>query len=829
MPKYKLDKRQVSRQDTTSPKNIVKGGGTSTTPSKGWVGGLRSTLPINAAMFIQDLAGNKTPLTTSDMKDSELKVLRQAARNSRYRTQSQSKDSSYRELNDSDYPSTTAKENMSNYLRSPVRRMQTTIGGGTLKDRGANTRLTDTFDYNTNRGMTPIKDLTAYDALRTIGGKFGSKEGDGVPVDINLGNLKRPTKYEEETMKFKKGTKGIRKAVNGLQDVVVPEQGSYSNVLSSTSSLAAAGSQFGPWGAAIGGAAGLGLGLLQKSKQDAANRNAVVTNQDRKMNRAYVGEEDSINQAPQRFKKGTKMIEIEGKKTPEIHTDKNFNVKNLGTTPHSKGGDKVQASEGDVVFNTQNSLTKFNKIATAIQLRDKATLNKEKNKLPEDKGSKNQTGNRGVSNTREKVFPRNTKIVGREDHLLNGLNFIGRNTVGRLYDGIINENNRVKNESLKLKGSNTKIPSNNSPQKLVTPLPKSIKTFNAGYKLPGKMFPTTSSNKAPVGTKSSGKVVRKTTPISNIVSKNNTDSIELLNSRTVNDISTDNLNNINKDILKSNADAINNTKPLDVSSPKTEVDNKKGQGLNNALQFAGVANNLFQGLKGEKPVNETYVNPQTIKYNDRSQSLRNQSNQAMNAQIANARSLSGGNIGNLRANSTAARIDNLTRQGGIDEREQARADAIQAQNVGIKNQATEVNANRKDKYQELNMQNRAAKQSYIDQAASDIGQYGMSKQEESYMRNRDRLAGEAQMAGYKSINGRYHHKSNLDGSTYFEPDAESSITRFGTSGGNRKTTPVDINPYDNVVNGKVVGKKRLGLMSKGTKAVSTKYKLKSVV
>lgn len=68
--------------------------------------------------------------------------------------------------------------------------------------------------------------------------------------------------------------------------------------------------------------------------------------------------------------KNVKVIEIEGKKTPEIHTDKNFNLKNLGTTPHYKGGTKVVATEGDVVFPTQNSPEKYNEIMTAIMKKD---------------------------------------------------------------------------------------------------------------------------------------------------------------------------------------------------------------------------------------------------------------------------------------------------------------------------------------------------------------------------------------------------------------------------------------------------------------------------
>lgn len=828
MPKYKLDKRQVSRQDTTSPKNIVKGGGTSITPSKGWVGALRSTLPINAAMFAQDLMGNKTPLKREDLNDEEVTALRKATRKANVR-------GNYGGVDYQDYD--TGNSSLETNLSNPSARMGTTLGrANQVKKSNNSTTLTDTFDYNDDvneefsfgKLNKKVKAKGLYGAIRYTGGLMGSKDGEGAKVDINLGNLKRPTKYENETMKFKKGTKGIKKAVSGLQDIAVPEQGSYSNVLSSTSSLASAGSQFGLVGGLIGGAAGLGLGLLNKNKQDAANERAKTVNLDNKMNRAYAGDEDTTNQGMQRFKNGgkvkTKVIEIEGKKTPEIHTDKNFNVKNLGTTPHSKGGDKVEAEEGDIVFNTQNSLAKFNRIATHLQEGNKAALIKEKNKLPEDKGMKNQTGNKGVK--KEKPFHYNSY----------GDKVYDEGYQVRTQPSTSSKRPTNPNKPLDVFGvrnfftpkpftpdarlaDGSSMKAGDKPFESVKPTVKPTETFNAGYKLPGKVFPTTSSNKAPTGTKTTGKIVRKTTPIS-----------QALNTPTQVGKFTPNQNMDEPDLsdlknrktLDQVAESAKGMKPLDaISSPSkttsptsTSTPSSSGNKANTALQFAGVANNLFQGLKGERPVDETYVNPQTIKYNDRSQGLRNQSNGMMNAQISNARALSGGNVGNLRANASAARIDNLTRQGGIDEREQSRADAIQAQNVGIKNQAMEVNANRKDRYQDMNAANRAAKTAYIDQAASDISKYGQLKQQEGYLRSRDDKALAAENAGLKALNNTSQFKYGRDGTSTFDPYSGSSnlFNRRRTS----KVKDIDLDPYDD-------DKKVRGVKSV---KINKKYKLK---
>jgi len=598
------------------------------------------------------------------------------------------------------------------------------------------------------------------------------------------------------------------------------------------------------------------------------------------VNRGYSADEITSNQGMQRFKKGgvvkTKTIEIEGKKTPEIHTDKNFNIKNLGTIPHSKGGNKVVAEEGDVVFNTQNSLTKYNKIASAINSGDKATLNSEKNKLPEDSGTKNQKGNRKVErdymmeeeDREAKGLPKPkymTKPVSRpvanpivkpklssdaKDHngytnsddyykSYKGKEVITNGVRGKLAnDGsgeVYYPNGRKKLPNGQMTRANA-LP--RSPLANLTPYAKAFKglpntsipdpnrsyvrpndfTLGAGGKGANNVTINPIVNKAITGAKnkpkvsSVGKSVKVPQKVSNMPSLSSiaptADKFSSIGDGS--DLATPKASNLldlsgAKSPVQSTASTQTTSGILDGGTTSA---NKNG--LSNLTQFAGVANNIFQGIKKEPAIDEKYYDPEKLKYTDRSQNLRNQSNQSMNASIANARSLSGGNIGNLRANAASARLSNLSTQSGIDEREQSRADAIANQNTEISNQAKQVNLGRRDTYQQLNMQNRAAKQAYLDQAASDIGQYGMSQREEAYMRSRDDKASAAQLAGYNSINGRYQHKSNLDGSTYFEPDADSSITKYGTSGGDRRVG---------------TRKKAFGIFKKGTKSI----KVKSVV
>jgi hypothetical protein len=78
----------------------------------------------------------------------------------------------------------------------------------------------------------------------------------------------------------------------------------------------------------------------------------------------------------------TKVIEIEAQKYPEIHTDSSFRIKNLGTRPHSVGGDKVLAEDGDIVFPTQSNGEKFFKTLNAISSGNKKYLMDFLKKLP---------------------------------------------------------------------------------------------------------------------------------------------------------------------------------------------------------------------------------------------------------------------------------------------------------------------------------------------------------------------------------------------------------------------------------------------------------------
>lgn len=201
----------------------------------------------------------------------------------------------------------------------------------------------------------------------------------------------------------------VDKYFNGTKSIVVPDVESYdagSSALSGAAQGASVGSALGPYGAAIGAVAGAGRGMMQgkanyKNSVE-ANENAKELNAQYKMQGIGDTEIDPMTQSFQAkngyhnsYEKGTKTIEIE---KGEVVTDEDYNIKGVGKTPHSQGGDDVVVEEGDTVFPTQKA-TDYKSLMTKI--RDykngvksaKTELDAEKNKLPSDsKKGKYPTG-----------------------------------------------------------------------------------------------------------------------------------------------------------------------------------------------------------------------------------------------------------------------------------------------------------------------------------------------------------------------------------------------------------------------------------------------------
>jgi hypothetical protein len=376
------------------------------------------------------------------------------------------------------------------------------------------------------------------------------------------------------------------------------------------------------------------------------------------------------------YSKGTKVIEIEGKETPEIHTDKNFNVKNLGTTPHSKGGDKVLAEGGDIVFPTQNSPKKYNEIMNAIMKKDKYKLKKEQSKLPEDKVSKARFG---------------MQVTGEEEDHATAADLAGH---------------RYPNAQ------------NMSP-----------------YKKPLTVAPGVNVDVTAYG-KGSAKGKRRATPTIDAESikfkapKDN-GPVDLSELEKI-----DNNNARSRSILGNTTNYSNNpdvnAESDDVSTKSDSTGNKKSKfDLNNMAELAPIGYNLGQGLFGKpEKVKRRNYNPNLEQYVDTSQTTRREADSLYKGALSNSRNLSGGSVANARANNQVAANAKFNAVNQIDSQEFGKQVDINNRNTNTLNNAKLTNLELDNKYDEIDSMNQAKKQEALSQGLTELGQLGSRNKSE---------------------------------------------------------------------------------------------------
>lgn len=182
---------------------------------------------------------------------------------------------------------------------------------------------------------------------------------------------------QKENKYSKLKRKKIPKAKQGLMVAEPPAQAGgmeqVGNVTKWGQTGAQVGGMFGETGKVIGGVIGAGVGIgqnvLRKSQvEDERTRMKELEESYDKYGGAAAN--PMLQTRKTLAEHGLDLddddegkIEIEGKNgIGELHFDKNYNLKNVGTTPHSNGGDVVDAEEGDVVFPVQGKLAEQKKV-----------------------------------------------------------------------------------------------------------------------------------------------------------------------------------------------------------------------------------------------------------------------------------------------------------------------------------------------------------------------------------------------------------------------------------------------------------------------------------
>jgi murein DD-endopeptidase MepM/ murein hydrolase activator NlpD len=159
-------------------------------------------LPSNVRQFFYDLAGGKETFTEKDLKEEERKALAEVVRTALNRKstvidyedyQTTDKGSKFADIRKNQADSILFK------IANPTYSLKTLIGAANIvEDEDGNTLVVDRYNFNDAKDFSVSEFVSGavsagtslYSQARNVGKFFGSGEGQGSPVVINLGKLK---------------------------------------------------------------------------------------------------------------------------------------------------------------------------------------------------------------------------------------------------------------------------------------------------------------------------------------------------------------------------------------------------------------------------------------------------------------------------------------------------------------------------------------------------------------------------------------------------------------------------------------------------------------
>ena len=167
----------------------------------------------------------------------------------------------------------------------------------------------------------------------------------------------------------------------------------------------------------------------------------------------------------------------------------------------------------------------------------------------------------------------------------------------------------------------------------------------------------------------------------------------------------------------------------------------RGFNVNEAMRYTPAASNILKGLFTKpKTATRRFVTPDTLRYRDTSQNLRRESELQKRIDMENASRFSGGSGQLARAGKASAGAAASDRRQKIGAQESARALEIEAHNVGIRNQAKQTNLELSNRYDELDLANRAAIDAYFDQGIYDLDRIGTQIRKDKAMERSQDIA-----------------------------------------------------------------------------------------
>jgi len=149
--------------------------------------------------------------------------------------------------------------------------------------------------------------------------------------------------------------------------------------------------------------------------------------------------------------------------------------------------------------------------------------------------------------------------------------------------------------------------------------------------------------------------------------------------------------------------------------------------------------NLSRGFEDPTKTTRRTINPILQTYQDRSQPIRQEIDNATKTNMGNARNLSGGLSSNYRSNVEKAFADNIRNKTVVDAQEAGRADQIASQNRQSISQANQYNAQVNQQADMMDMKAKANQNSFMAQGLQDFANISNVSAQDKEARRRDDL------------------------------------------------------------------------------------------
>lgn len=533
--------------------------------------------------------------------------------------------------------------------------------------------------------------------------------------------------------------------IYGVQRVEEIKPRSKKDMVLSSAALAGQGAQIGsilggPVGMAAGAIIGGGVGLIvnrqgkleeerQMRSQQQYNR-YVGSLDDRALpNQQVVGGQDYHIPMGEHGMKANRYLlaEIEGDGSGkasgagEIVTDRNYNVKQVasGAPTHEEGGKKVQLNDGDIVFPTQGSKESERKILSAISRyklrgdgRAKKYLDAEVSKLPtaEENGSNKfpdgkQPGDdhflerRGAPYLNDGPDPWDNFDISGES----------KSPEKDPWDTLFERSKRWSPEELQSYANENKLN--------WTDIPEQAQRRGVEIGDLGKGSSDQSKNWGPL---TAGYFSSKPAELATVPSK------------------TDGLLSTGK-IAPQKLAPMEET-PIDVGYNflMDEGDSSKlsaGGGHENLLKYASSAYNIVKGMEPAEQVTRRNMSFDPYEYKDTSHAQRQ-------AILENRNYMSrylGGRVDRMGSQATQGQVSaqHLGQMGAVNERESAQQNQVKHMNTDLTDRNRGINFEWANRYDEMDAQNRAAKQKFLGTGLAEASELGQMYEQRQYMKDRN--------------------------------------------------------------------------------------------